>query len=187
MSKYPDLFVLRHGETEWNTLGKFQGRKNSPLTEIGKSQARKQSEILSRISNVPSRVFVSPQERAQHTARLAIAPHQNAVSDDRLMEIAFGRWEGATREFIRTQIDYPYESYQWYFHSPDGETFDEIFERVQSFLSEQNEPAIIVTHGVTSLVLRGLWLGLELNDLLRLPRTQGCVFHLSKGVETILT
>ncbi|NVO58186.1 histidine phosphatase family protein [Rhodobacteraceae bacterium B1Z28] len=187
MSNYPDLFVLRHGETEWNTLGKFQGRKNSPLTETGKSQARKQNEILSRIPNQPSRVFVSPQERAQHTAKLAIAPHIETKPDARLMEIAFGQWEGVTRDYIRTQIDYPYEGHQWYFRSPKGESYEEICERVQSFLSEQDEPAIVVTHGVTSLVLRGIWLGLEMDQLLQLPRTQGCVFHLSQNTETILT
>ncbi len=187
LTKYPDLFVLRHGETEWNTLGKFQGRKNSPLTETGIYQARQQREILGRIPNHPKRVFVSPQERAQHTARLAIAPQFDFANDDRLTEIAFGQWEGATREFIRTQIDCPYESYHWYFRSPDGESFDEIYERVQSFLDEQDESAIVVTHGVTSLILRGIWLGLGINDLLKLPRTQGCVFRLSNGTETILT
>lgn len=187
MNKYPDLFVLRHGETEWNTLGRFQGRKNSPLTEIGKSQALKQNEILRRIPNAPSRVFVSPQERAMHTARLATTPHHELIHDERLMEIAFGQWEGATRDFIREQIDCSYESYHWFFRSPGGESFDDICGRVDSFLKEQDEPAIIVTHGVTSLVLRGLWLGLDLDKLLQLPRTQGCVFHLSNGVETIVT
>ncbi|WP_298853927.1 histidine phosphatase family protein [uncultured Ruegeria sp.] len=187
MSKFPDLFVLRHGETEWNTQGKFQGRKDSPLTENGKSQARKQNEILSQIPDAPSRVYVSPQDRATHTARLATAAHHEVIYDDRLMEIAFGQWEGATRSFIREQIDYSYESYHWYFRSPGGESFDDICERVDSFLNEQNEPVIIVTHGVTSLVLRGLWLGLDQDDLLRLPRTQGCVFHLTNGIETVLT
>ncbi|AXT28141.1 histidine phosphatase family protein [Ruegeria sp. AD91A] len=187
MSKYPDLFVLRHGETEWNTQGKFQGRKDSPLTENGKSQARKQNEILKQVPDAPSRVYASPQERAKHTARLATSPHHEVIHDDRLMEIAFGQWEGATRDFIREQIDCSYESYHWYFRSPGGENLDDICGRVDSFLKEQVEPAIIVTHGVTSLVLRGLWLGLDLDTLLRLPRTQGCVFHLANGIETILS
>ncbi len=187
MNKYPDLFVLRHGETEWNKLGKFQGRKDSPLTETGKSQAVRQYEILSRVPNAPSRVFVSPQERAQHTARLAIAPHLVAKPDNRLMEIAFGQWEGATRDFIRTQIESPYESHHWFFQSPGGESFEDIAIRVRSFLDEQDAPAIVVTHGVTSLVLRGIWLGLDLDQLLQLPRTQGCIFHLSQNSETILT
>ena len=46
---YPDLYVLRHGQTEWNLAGKFQGRKNSPLTELGKSHARQQRAILERL------------------------------------------------------------------------------------------------------------------------------------------
>ncbi len=186
MSRYPDLFVLRHGQTEWNTLGKFQGRKDSPLTETGKAQARTQNQILCGIPNTPSRVVVSPQERAQHTARLAIAPHLQLETDHRLQEIAFGQWEGVTKNVIRSQIDYAYESYLWFFRSPGGESFEEISTRVRSFLDEQEEPSIIVTHGVTSSVLRGIWLGLDQEDLLKLPRTQGCVFHLSNGTETIL-
>ncbi|WP_424831605.1 histidine phosphatase family protein [Ruegeria sp.] len=187
MGQYPDLYILRHGETKWNTLGKFQGHKNSPLTETGKAQARMQNKILDRLPNCPPDAFVSPQERAMHTAQIALPQHVSKQTDDRLMEIAFGQWEGATKDYIRSQITCPYDSYQWFFQSPGGESFEMIAQRAQSFLANLKTPTLVVTHGVTSMVLRGLWLGLDLNDLLKLSRTQGCVFHLSNETETILT
>ncbi len=59
-------------------------------------------------------------------------------------------------------------------------------ERLQAFLRDMAEPAIIVTHGTTSIVLRGLCMGLSQPEILKLPRDQGCVFFLSAGEETIL-
>ncbi|MBF21226.1 MAG: hypothetical protein CMH10_04590 [Marinovum sp.] len=58
--------------------------------------------------------------------------------------------------------------------------------RVMSFLQELEDPAIIVTHAVTSKVLRGLYLGLDQADLLKLPAEQGCIYHLYKGTEAVL-
>jgi probable phosphoglycerate mutase len=55
-----------------------------------------------------------------------------------------------------------------------------------SFLQELEDPAIIVTHAVTSKVLRGLYLGLDQADLLKLPAEQGCIYHLYKGTEAVL-
>ena len=55
-----------------------------------------------------------------------------------------------------------------------------------SFLQELEDPAIIVTHAVTSKVLRSLYLGLDQADLLKLPAEQGCIYHLGKGAEAVL-
>ena len=102
------------------------------------------------------------------------------------MEIDFGDWEGATREDIKAQIDYSFDDGTWNFRSPNGETFEMMSERLQAFLSDMHEPAIIVTHGTTSIVLRGLYMGLDQTSILRLSREQGCIFALSNGQETIL-
>ena len=108
------------------------------------------------------------------------------ILDDRLQEIDFGDWEGSTREEIKSQIDYSFESGIWNFKSPRGEDFEMISERLQTFLRDMVEPAIIVTHGITSIVLRGLCMGLNQTEILKLPRNQGCIFLLSEGEETIL-
>lgn len=184
--KHPDLYILRHGETVWNKQGRFQGRKDSSLTENGQAQALKQGELLAALRTQPSKVFSSPQGRAVHTASLALKSDNGLILDDRLQEIDFGTWEGCTREEIKSQIDYSFESGIWHFRSPGGEDFNKISERVESFLADMTEPAIVFTHGITSIVLRGLCIGLNQTELLRLPREQGCIIHVSKGEETTL-
>ncbi len=186
MANYPDLFVLRHGETEWNVSGRFQGRMNSPLTTLGKAQAIKQKELLSGVKNLPKLAHVSPQERAAQTARIVLDPGARVLIDDRLQEIDFGAWEGVTREDIKSQITCTFDSGLWNFQSPGGEDFAAISKRVQGFLAALDAPAIVVTHGTTSIVLRGIWLGFGLEEMLNLSRAQGCIFHLTNGAETIL-
>ncbi|MBO9472790.1 histidine phosphatase family protein [Shimia sp. R10_1] len=183
---YPEIYVLRHGETEWNVTGKFQGRQDSPLTARGRQHAQRQRELLQTLTTRPLTAFCSPQERARHTAQLALGGSMKPVFDDRLKEIDFGDWEGKTRLEIKTLIDCPFESHQWYFHSPKGESYADISKRVKAFLNDLVQPAVIVTHGVTSIVLRGLYLGLSKDALLQLPKEQGCIYHLSDGQERVL-
>ncbi|NOZ36871.1 MAG: histidine phosphatase family protein [Gammaproteobacteria bacterium] len=164
----------------------FQGRKDSPLTEIGQAQALKQRALLATVQNLPSKKYSSPQGRAVHTAHLALGSDEDLILDDRLREIDFGEWEGSTREEIKSQIDYSFESGIWNFKSPKGEDFEMISDRLRRFLKDIVEPAIIVTHGTTSIVLRGLCMNLDQAEILKLPKDQGCIFHLSAGEETIL-
>ncbi|WP_107496737.1 histidine phosphatase family protein [Thalassobius sp. I31.1] len=185
MRDWPDLLVLRHGQTDWNLAGRFQGRRNSDLTELGQAHAAQQSQILQPLlADYPYR-FASPQGWAVHTARIALGDVPFA-QDDRLQEVAFGDWEGLTRTEIRTQITGDYDDYHWLFQSPNGETFSDMCARVISFLDHLKGPSVIVTHGVTSVVIRGLWLGLSMEDLAVLPKEQGCVIQLKDGEENAL-
>ncbi len=183
---HPDLFILRHGQTEWNKQGRYQGQSDSPLTELGRQQALAQNRILSTCPNVPDRAFVSPLGRTVETARLALGNQVQTTHDDRLREIAFGDWEGRTRMDISHELGTPLDGRAWYFDSPGGETFDRLQARVSAFLDDLTAPAIVVTHGVTSTMLRGLCMGLDKADMLALPIKQGCVFHLGAGDEAIL-
>ncbi|MGB0902312.1 histidine phosphatase family protein [Halocynthiibacter sp.] len=185
LHNWPDLLVLRHGQTEWNLAGRFQGRRNSDLTELGQAQAGCQNQILQPLlAQYPHR-FASPQSRAVHTAQIALGDVPFA-QDERLQEVAFGDWEGLTRTEIRTQITGDYDDYHWLFQSPNGETFSDMCARVISFLDHLKGPSVIVTHGVTSVVIRGLWLGLSMEDLAVLPKEQGCVIQLKNGEENVL-
>ena len=186
MSVYPDLYILRHGETIWNLQGRYQGQKDSPLTEKGRNQAHVQRKILNGLVDLPSRIFVSPLGRAIETARLAITFSDRPVIEERLKEIYFGNWEGALKEDLAKNNHKSSTNGSWAFNSPKGETFEMISARVQGFLDDLDQPAIIVTHAITSTVLRGLWLGSDQAKMLELPIDQGCVYHLSNGTETIL-
>ena len=186
MYPYPELYILRHGETLWNQQGRLQGQKDSPLTDKGRQQALTQGEVLRSVKSLPHIVFVSPLGRTLTTANLAAPFIKTHVKDPRLLEINFGAWEGATRDAISQKFKAPVQGSEWFFKSPGGETFQMISRRVMSFLQKLEDPAIIVTHAVTSKVLRGLYLGLDQADLLKLPAEQGCIYHLRKGAEAVL-
>ena len=192
MASWPELFILRHGQTEWNAEGRAQGQQNSDLTPKGRAQAHRQGEILQEAGLGPRGLpsFCSPQGRAQHTADIALdVIAQSARADDRLMEIGFGKWEGRTRAEI--EQGWPWsqdiqDMMEWQFSAPLGESFDAVCARVSSFLDHLTGPTIVVTHGVTSRVMRGLWLGLEMPGMSDLPGGQGIVHHLKDGVARVL-
>lgn len=190
MPEYPELFVLRHGQTEWNLEGKYQGQLDSPLTSLGISQAKQQGDILR--AHVASRnlpAYASPQLRAARTAEIALLPlGQQAQSDSRLMEVHFGTWEGKTRAEMSAMTDEgaPISPFQRYFGTPKGERLPAVESRCRAFLEHLNGPSIAFTHGITSRILRGLWLGLSIDEMLILPVGQGCVYHLHAGAEHCL-
>ena len=100
MHLYPEPYILRHGEMLWNQQGRFQGQKNSPLTDKGRRQAMAQGEVLRSVKCLPRIVFVSPLGRTLTTANLAAPCIETHVKEPPFLEINFGAWEGATREDI---------------------------------------------------------------------------------------
>ncbi|MCQ0970498.1 histidine phosphatase family protein [Paracoccus sp. TK19116] len=184
--KIADLYVLRHGETVWNELGRFQGRKDSPLTERGLTQALRQRALLESLSEKPEITYSSPQGRALQTARIALGNDALILQDERLCEIDFGAWEGLSRQEVQRQVGDGFASGEWNFDSPGGEDFHAIVGRVTSFLHDLREPAVVVTHGMTSVILRGLCMGMGKASMLRLERRQGVIYRVADGAETIL-
>ncbi|GHE86846.1 phosphoglycerate mutase [Aliiroseovarius zhejiangensis] len=184
---HPELFVIRHGQTEWNVARRHQGRLDSPLTAQGRKQAGDIGVTLHRLlaGRDDVRAYSSPQGRALETAALALEPLGWSVQRDaRLCEIAFGAWEGLTQDEINAR--WPalaslaeVDPISWHFTSPGGETYLDLARRVDAFLSQLAGPAVIFTHGILSRVLRARWLGLNEHDMLGLPGGQGIIFHLS--------
>ncbi len=186
MPKYPELFILRHGQTEWNVLGKYQGQMDSPLTKRGLAQAAMQGEILhSNLAGRNLQAYASPQLRAARTAEIALLPlGQRAQLDSRLKEVNFGTREGKTRaEILRQANSGNLSKVDRYFSDPKGEDFQDLERRCRAFLRGLDAPSILITHGITSRILRGIWLGLSPDEMLELPVGQGCVYHLNAGAE----
>jgi glucosyl-3-phosphoglycerate phosphatase len=184
----PELFVLRHGETEWNRAGRMQGALDSPLTELGQAQALQMGALLARHDLAGHRLYSSPMGRAVATTRLAF--DRPAILDPRLREIEVGLWSGLTRPEILARwpgMSDEEDMLDFYARAPEGEGFDALWDRVCSFLADLTGPAVIVTHGVTSRFLRTAALGLTLADLNEVPGGQGVVFRLRDGVHEVLT
>ena len=185
MSKYPDIYVLRHGETVWNRAGRFQGQGDSPLTAKGQVQAGAQNQLLKDlVLNWGGMDFYSsPLGRCVETAELALSGLCDGFEQDlRLREVDFGAWEGLTLDEIERgwpELDHEGNPFMWNFISPGGEAFEEISRRVESFLGDLKRPSVIVSHGITGRILRGLWLGLDHDGMADLKGGQGNVHCLS--------
>ena len=188
---YPELYILRHGETEWNAEGRMQGGLNSPLTQAGKAQAQRQAKILQAVDLKSFEVLCSPQGRAFETAAIALSRQVALVrTEDRLREIEVGDWSGKVRATLANPdefTDTPDGALELYERAPGGEGFAALQERCKAFLADLNGPAVLVTHGITSRMLRATVLGLGIPGLSEMPGGQGVVYHLKDGVQKRLT
>lgn len=179
------IFLVRHGETEWNLALRMQGQMDSPLTPLGLDQARRNAGLLrSLIGDLTGFSLISsPLGRARRTAEiisgaLALTP----IYDPRLVEIGLGQWDGLTVDQINQRSPGAWDRSRLevsLFGAPDGETYDAMVERLSAFLAELKRPAIVVSHGVAIRFLRGLFLGLDRDGIFGLqPSRQDGVFRL---------
>lgn len=102
-SDSPFTYWVRHGETVWNVLGKYQGNHDSPLTAFGRQQALISARFLRR--GGIRRLYTSPMRRAVETAAVfaEVLGLSEVRADDRLREIGYGQWEGLTQEEVRSR------------------------------------------------------------------------------------
>lgn len=186
---YPEILVLRHGETEWNSQGRLQGEQDSPLTEVGEQQAARQQAILAQLG--PERYVwrSSPQGRAWKTARIALqGADVEIVQDPRLREVEMGRWSGCRRDDLMRDNPglFEQDGLGWYDLAPDGEGLAALAERCQAVLSDLSVPTGLITHGITSRVLRCLAQGLPWEALDQVGGGQGVVYRIRDGQSELL-
>jgi broad specificity phosphatase PhoE len=183
------ILLVRHGETEWNLARRYQGWSDSPLTARGLAQAQAIGRHLcSHPDAAEATIVASPIGRARRTAKIIreclgrAAPIQ---FDDRLREISLGSWDGLERAQIEALVPRIFDGngyHEWYFHTPDGETYDGFSGRIAAWLAEsEGQRLIVVCHGVVTRVLRGLYAGLPRAAALRLPVPQDRIFRLADG------
>ncbi len=183
-----DLYLLRHGQTEWNAAGRWQGRANSPLTALGREQAERQRRTLGALDLSGVAAFSSPQGRAVETAGIAVAPLVAEVrTDPRLREIDVGAWTGRLRAELHpagaAAEEFDADDIALYGGAPGGEGLDALRGRCAAFLADLDGPAIVVAHGITGRMLRVVALGLGEDALADMPGGQGVVHHLSGGAQ----
>ena len=190
------LYVLRHGETAWNTERRMQGSKDSALTERGRQQAIAMGRTLRReLENAPKPTCFlrSPLGRARETADIVgreLGLDENEWRDDpRLAELGYGQWEGFSWKEI--EVTHPTALADWRadphaYCPPGGETHVELRRRSQALLAEiaaSGRRTVVVGHGVSGAVLRGLHLGLDARAMFVLEKPQDAFFRLLAGVE----
>ncbi|WP_028464661.1 histidine phosphatase family protein [Nisaea denitrificans] len=189
------IFLIRHGETVWNRLGRLQGQLDSPLTLTGVRQAeahgRKLGEMLGATA-LP--VIASPLGRTRQTTAIicdtADLPYEAVRFDERLMEITLGEhdgyhgWDALDRDFpehaVARQAD------PWHYQHPGGESTEMVRHRlipVMNELRSAETPHIVIAHGVVNKIMRGIYLGLSEEDCFALDRPQHGFHVLEDGAE----
>lgn len=193
MPAYPPVYLLRHGQTEWNLALRLQGSMDSALTPLGREQAAVQRRLLEPIvANQSPDVVVSPLGRTRQTAEIALNGLDLSIAprfDARVAEINSGDWEGLERSEIALRWPYstkPSNDFEYYTGAANGEGCENLRRRCSEFLSELEKPTVVITHGVCSVMLRGILCNLTHEAMCALPLTQGCIFQIRDGEEVIL-
>ena len=140
------ILITRHGETSWNKQNKVLGRTDIPLNETGIHQAK---ELVEKLKDVSIQaVYASPLERAFRTGSLVAEDHGlECKTDDGLLEMNFGIYEGVSRD----NPEYQAEKRKFFSKYPEGESFMDVAGRVYPFLDKlrrnyDDETVLIVSH-----------------------------------------
>ena len=193
----PTIYYIRHGETDWNAVGRFQGSRDIPLNTLGRAQATAAGEILGGLLTRDGRkasalpFVASPLGRARVTMELVRGalglPASGYSVDDRLREIGYGEWEGLTlpemelndaATFASRSVD------KWGVAAPAGETYASVTLRVRDWYESLLNSTVTVAHGGTMralMVALGIATPLEAADT---PIGQGVVYVFGDGQMT---
>jgi len=188
----PVIYYIRHGETEWNAAGRFQGSQDIPLNDLGRTQAVAAGGILADLlardrREASSMPFVaSPLGRARLTMELMrgtlkLPPDDYAI-DDRLREIGYGQWEGLTLPEMQLHdaATFAYrDKDKWGVAAPSGESYASVTLRMREWFDSLLADTVAVAHGGT---MRALMVALGIATPLEAAETpigQGVVYVFS--------
>jgi broad specificity phosphatase PhoE len=190
-SSATEIYLLRHGETEWNVAERYQGKLDSPLTAKGVGQSEGCARRLPSVGIDVQQLFASPLGRARQTTSIitSIEKLPPTIWDRRLAEVSLGSWDGLTHIDIDAQWPGLLDGatpFDWFFRSPDGESYDAAVDRVTRWLDELRGIVVAVSHGLIGRVIRGAYLGLSREASLCLSVPQDVIWRLADGhVEAI--
>jgi broad specificity phosphatase PhoE len=185
----PTVYYIRHGETDWNAQGRFQGSQDIPLNDLGRTQAAEAGRILSDLfardgrSETQLAFVASPLGRARLTMELVrdtlrLKPDDYAL-DDRLREIGYGRWEGSTLAEMQASDPAIFAARQadrWTVPPPGGESYAAVQARMNDWYRQLAADTVAVAHGGTA---RALMVALDIetpDSAAELTIEQGAVY-----------
>lgn len=196
-------FIARHGETVFNAAARMQGQMHvhTPLTARGFAQADEMGRCLALWlgEDTALRLWSSTAGRALQTLAI-VAEHigtdwHQARTDDRLQEIDVGKWSGRSYAEIEAEIG-PFvdrEAMLFTVTAPGGESYADVAARLSSWIEEaarESGDRLVIMHGMSSRVLRGLLLGLPADPRFSAPIApnlpQGTMVVFENGGETVV-
>jgi broad specificity phosphatase PhoE len=154
-----ELLLVRHGETDWNRDGRFQGHADPPLNDTGRAQARALADDLA--AEQIDAIYTSDLARARETAEF-IAERAGVpfVLEPQLREVNVGEWQGLTRPEIAERFPEGLRNWREHGHGwEQGETYEELAERVLEAIDRivaghPTERVVVVGHGGTIRAIR---------------------------------
>jgi probable phosphoglycerate mutase len=168
-----ELWVVRHGETEWSRDGRHTSTTDLPLTPVGEAAA---TALAPRLADVEfDLVLTSPRQRARRTAELA--GHADAEVDDDLVEWGYGDYEGVTTPEIRESVP---GWTVWTHPTPGGETAEQVTERLDRVVARahSHQRTLVFAHGHSLRVLTARWI--------QQPADEGRFFRLDTSTVSVL-
>jgi len=140
------IYLVRHGQTDWNVEKKTQGHADIPLNEKGRKQAKSLSSNISKLG--VEKIVSSDLLRAKETAEILNKVFGvSLVFDKRLREINYGDLEGIPRDTLKPEM---WDIFNKTPEKLNAEPFVDVFTRIKTFfdeLSDTNENILVVTHG----------------------------------------
>ncbi|GAB6137032.1 alpha-ribazole phosphatase [Halanaerobaculum tunisiense] len=188
-----EVILVRHGETDWNQAGKFQGNKDIPLNDTGLAQARKLAQRLE--GTTFDTIYTSDLSRASRTAEI-IAKKQGLAIEKKtaFQEIDFGDWEGLT--FVDLEEDYQAAFAAWKENPvdngpPKGENLGEVQTRVVTRIkdilnSQEQDRILVVAHGGVIRVLVATFLEMPLSKCWRLAQSNTAISRIQFYEEEVI-
>ena len=168
------IYLVRHGETDWNQAGLLQGQTDIALNVQGLEQAHEAAE---RLKEVPFEIaFCSPLIRAKRTAETIIGDRKiTLTADERLRELNFGPWEGVDIQTIKDAASQPFTNPGSYIPPEGAESFAQLYKRSGEFVDQvllplegTYETVLVVAHGGVNRSILNPVLNIPVDDFWRM-------------------
>jgi len=190
----PILYYVRHGETDFNAEGRLQGRQDTLLNARGRLQAKEAGELLRDLFVRDHRsagdfaYVASPLRRARETMEILRGPlglpPQPYETDNRLLEIAYGAWEGWTLPEIEArtpELLAERERDKWDFAPPGGESYRQLTARIGDWYASLTHDTVVAAHGGGVRALMALFKVMPKEEATHAQIAQGVVYVFSNG------
>jgi probable phosphoglycerate mutase len=191
---WPELYFIRHGQTDWNAEGRYQGAKDIPLNAIGRGQAdlngRLLADLFRRSGRAPDEFSwrASPLSRTRETMERVRGAFDAGLPevafDQRLVEISFGIYEGRLLAELASgemAVAGDRDADFWFYRPPEGESYQDLSERIEAFGEGLAGPTVIVSHGGILRVRRHLIEGFPIDSAVNWFPPQDAVMHFRDG------
>ncbi len=184
------LYLIRHGETDWNRDARYQGQRDIPLNDTGRAQSRRQGKaLLALMPDLAKFDFVSsPLGRAVETMQIirsVLGLDANGYRTDRnIVELSYGHWEGELASELpeKDPVGVAGKTSDPFGWRPNGgESYCDLQKRIATWLAGLQRNSVAVTHGGVSRVARGALLGLDTEFVPFLDAPQDRILVLRDG------